>query len=218
MLPQLEKLKFKPRFAGMVGWSLNTDYAADLYGDSKHNSGAFARELKECIYNNVCAPIEKKIDGPVISGVLPLWGKTSSYNISGKQINTTPIDISMPKDQEYCDKKPQLCKYNVIVLSYVNYTGSKGFYLTFNQENGSSEKIYTPEQLKAFVDYMKSEGKHVIVDVGGKFSYINWKSIDLDGLVKIVQEYGFDGVNFNLTESDIPKNEEVSKIAARKDS
>lgn len=34
ILPQLEKLKFKPRFADVAGWSLNTDYAADLYGDS----------------------------------------------------------------------------------------------------------------------------------------------------------------------------------------
>lgn len=216
MLPQLEKLKFKPRFAGMAGWSLNTDYAADLYGDSKHNPGAFARELKECVYNNDCAAVEKKIDGPVISGLLPLWGKTSSYNISGKQINTTPIDISMPDDQEYCDKNPQICKYNIIVFGYVNYTGSRGFYLTFNQENGSSDKVYTPEQLKTFIDYMKSKGKHVIVDVGGKFSYINWNNVDLEGLVKLIQEYGFDGVNFHLTESDIPKNEEVSKVAAQK--
>ncbi|MDE4990391.1 hypothetical protein NAH39_09910, partial [Francisella tularensis subsp. holarctica] len=30
LLPQLVMLKFKPRFAGVAGWSLNTDYAADL--------------------------------------------------------------------------------------------------------------------------------------------------------------------------------------------
>ncbi|AIT09475.1 chitinase [Candidatus Francisella endociliophora] len=216
MLPQLEKLKFKPRFAGMAGWSLNTDYAADLYGDSKHNSGAFARELSNCIYKNVCASIEKKIEGPVVAGLLPLWGKSSSYNISGQQINTDPVDISMPKDKEYCDKNPQVCKYNIIIVGYINYTGSKGFYLTFNEENGSSEKIYTPEQLKQFINYMKSKGKHVLVDVGGKFSHINWTTIDLSGLVKIVEDYGFDGVNFHLTDSDIPKNEEVSKIAAQK--
>lgn len=216
MLPQLEKLKFKPRFAGVVGWSLNTDYAADLYGDSKHNAGAFAKELSDCIYKNICAPIEKKIDGPVVAGVLPLWGRSSSYNISGQQINTESVDISMPTDKEYCDKNPEVCKYNVIVTAYLSYNSSKGFQLSFNKENGSSDKVYTPEQLKKFIDYMKSKGKHVLVSVGGKFSHIDWKNIDLDNLTKIVQDYGFDGIDFDLTDSDIPKDEKASAEAAKK--
>ncbi|XSZ47360.1 hypothetical protein ACP8HZ_00715 [Francisella noatunensis] len=35
---------------------------------------------------------------------MPLWGKSSSCNISGRQINTTPVDISMQGNKEYCDK------------------------------------------------------------------------------------------------------------------
>ncbi|MDE5018627.1 hypothetical protein NAI67_10700, partial [Francisella tularensis subsp. holarctica] len=78
LLPQLEKLKFKPRFAGVAGWSLNTDYAADLYGDSSHNDGAFAKGLSACIYKNTCTEIDNHIHGPVVAGILPLWGKSSA--------------------------------------------------------------------------------------------------------------------------------------------
>lgn len=216
MLPQLEKLKFKPRFAGMGGWSLNTDYAADLYGDPKHRPGAFAKELKSCIYNNICAPTDKKIQGPVIAGFLTLWGKNGSYNISGQQVNTEPVNISMPKDKEYCDQDPEVCKYNVIIAAYLTYVSSKGFTLSFNDENGSSKKIYTPAELKIFIDYMKSKGKHVLVSVGGKFSHIDWRTVNLNDMVQIVQSYGFDGVNFDLTDSDIPKDKDVSRIAAKK--
>ncbi|MDE4996745.1 hypothetical protein NAH08_11300, partial [Francisella tularensis subsp. holarctica] len=59
LLTQLEKLKFKPRFAGVAGWSLNTDNAADLYGDSSLNAGAFAKVLSACIYKNTCTEIDK---------------------------------------------------------------------------------------------------------------------------------------------------------------
>ncbi|MDE4998783.1 hypothetical protein NAI79_10550, partial [Francisella tularensis subsp. holarctica] len=60
LLPQLEKLKFKPRCAGVAGWSLNTDYAADLYGDSSHNAGSFAKGLSACIYKNTCTEIDNQ--------------------------------------------------------------------------------------------------------------------------------------------------------------
>ena len=216
ILPQLEKLKFKPRFVGIAGWSLNTDYAADLYGDSSHNAGAFAKGLSECIYKNACVEIDNKIQGPVVAGVLPLWGKSSSYNISGQQINTTPISISMPKDKEYCDYNPNVCKYNVIIAAYLTYTNSKGFELSFNEENGSSKKIYSPKELKAFIAYMNSKGKHTIISIGGKYSHVDWDTINLSDLIKIVQEFGFNGINFDLSSSDIPKNEKTVKVAADK--
>ncbi len=216
ILPQLEKLKFKPRFAGVAGWSLNTDYAADLYGDSSHNAGAFAKGFSECIYKNTCVEIDNKIEGPVVAGVLPLWGKSSSYNISGQQINTTPISISMPKDKEYCDYNPNVCKYNVIIAAYLTYTNSKGFELSFNEENGSSKKIYSTKELKALIAYMNSKGKHTIISIGGKYSHVDWETINLSDLIKIVQEFGFNGINFDLSSSDIPKNEKTVKVAADK--
>ncbi|MBK2357060.1 glycosyl hydrolase family 18 protein [Francisella hispaniensis] len=216
MLPQFEKLKFKPRFAGIAGWSLNTDYAADLYGDSSHNPGAFAKGLSACIYKNTCADIDNQIHGPVIAGVLPLWGKSSSYNISGQQINTTPISISMPKDKEYCDYNPNMCNYNVIIAAYLTYTNSKGFELSFNEENGGSKKVYSQKELKAFIAYMNSKGKHTIISIGGRYSHIDWETINFDDLIKIVQEFGFNGINFDLSSSDIPNNEKIVKVAADK--
>lgn len=122
----------------------------------------------------------------------------------------------MPKDKEYCDYNPNVCKYNVIIAAYLTYTSSKGFELSFNEENGSSKKIYSPEELKAFITYMNSKGKHTIVSIGGKYSHINWETINFSDLVKIVQEYGFNGINFDLSSSDMPKNDKVAKIAADK--
>ena len=216
MLPQLEKIKHKPRFAGIVGWSLNTDYAADLYGDTKHQPGTFAKELRECIYNNICATQSYEINGAVVAGFLPLWGKSSSFNVSGQHINTTPIKIAMPKDKEYCDANPDVCKHDVIIVGNVTYTDSEGFKVSFRQENGSANRLYTPEQFKEFVTYMKSKGKHILVSVGGKLSHIEWKSVDLNKLKDILKEYGFNGINFDLGDSDIPTNKKNVAIAAQK--
>ena len=219
MLPELEKIKHKPRFAGIVGWSLNTDYAADLYGDTRHQPGAFAKGLRECIYNNICAPTSGRIEGAVVAGFLPLWGKSSSYksyDVSGQQINTTPINIAMPREKEYCDANSDICKHNVLVVGNVTYTDSEGFKFSFNQQNGSSDKLYTPKQFKDFVSYMKSKGKHILITVGGKRSYIQWKSVDLNKLKKIVEEYGFNGINFDLSDSDIPKDKKNIDIASQK--
>ena len=191
---------------------MNTDYATDLYGDSSHNAGAFAKGLSECIYKNTYVEIDNKIEGPVVARVLPLWGKSSSYNISGQQINTTPISISMPKDKEYCDYNPNVCKYNIIIAAYL--TNSKGFELSFNEENSSSKKIYSTKELKAFIAYMNSKGKHTIISIGDKYSRVDWETINLSDLIKIVQEFGFNGINFDLSSSDIPKNEKTVKVAA----
>ncbi|AJI52917.1 glycosyl hydrolase family 18 protein [Francisella philomiragia] len=216
MLPEFEKLKFKPRFAGVTGWSLNTDYAADLYGDSSHNSGVFAKNLRKCIYDNFCVQVDSKIKGPVIAGFLPLWGKSSSYNISGRRINTTPVDISMPKNKEYCDQNPDVCKYNVIIAAYVTHTSSKGFELSFNNENGSSNKLYDTKELKEFINYMGLKGKHVLISFGGKSSHIDWQTVNFDSLISIVKEFGFNGINFDLPKTAIPKNEKQAQTAALK--
>ncbi|QIV96841.1 chitinase [Allofrancisella inopinata] len=218
MLPQLEKIKLKPRFSGVVGWTLNADYVADSYDDDDHKAGSFALGLRDCIYKNICDPRVKMIKGPVVAGFLPLWGKNSTYNISGRQLNSSPVSIKMTEDKEYCDKNPEICKYNVLIVTYLNYTSSTGFKLTFSQENSSNTKeiIYSPQELKKFVDYMKQKGKHIIVSIGGKFSYIEWQEFDFDGLENVVGDYGFDGVNFDLSPSDLPQNKQMTQQAAKK--
>ncbi|KEI35143.1 chitinase [Francisella sp. W12-1067] len=216
MLPQLEKIKLKPRFSGIVGWTLNADYTSGLYDDADHKAGSFALGLRNCIYKNICDPRVKIIKGPVVAGFLPLWGKNSTYNISGRQLNSSPISIKMPEDKEYCDENPQVCKYNVFIVAYLTYSSSGGFKFTFNQENGDSKEIYSPQDLKEFIGYMKQKGKHVIVSIGGKFSYIEWQEFDFDELEKIVGDYGFDGVNFDLSPSDLPQNKQMTQQAAKK--
>ncbi|MDE5037730.1 hypothetical protein, partial [Francisella tularensis] len=75
---------------------------------------------------------------------------------------------------------------------------------------------YSPEELKALITYMNSKGKHNIVSICGKYSHINWETINFSDIVKIVQEYGFNGINFDLSSSVMPKNDKVAKIAADK--
>ncbi|ASG68805.1 hypothetical protein fh0823_19180 [Francisella halioticida] len=59
--------------------------------------GTFAKDLRDCIYKNICNSMQNKIQGSVVAGFLPLWGKNSSYNIFGKQVTSKPIDIQIPK-------------------------------------------------------------------------------------------------------------------------
>ncbi|AEI34945.1 glycosyl hydrolase family 18 protein [Francisella salina] len=216
MLPEFEKLKFKPRFAGVAGWSLNTDYAADLYGDSYSNPGAFARYLKACIYDNICAQIYNTKKSPVIAGFLPLWG-SNNFNALNESMDTTPVDIKMPKNEEYCDQNPEVCKYNLIIVAAVTYTKNGDFKILFKNRNDSSiDKIYSPSELKDFISYMKSKGKHILVSFEDDNSSINWQTVNLDNLVKTINEYGFNGINFDLSDKAIPKNEKDAQIIASK--
>ncbi|QIW10890.1 chitinase [Francisella sp. LA112445] len=196
IFPQLNKLISESKFVGV--------------------SGVFAEKLNVCVYKNKCSLTQSEIEGLVVAGFLPIWGKSSSYNIFGHQVTTEPIDISIPNTQDYCDKHPDVCKYNVIIAAYLTYSNSGGFKLAFSQGDRASEKVYTPGQLKAFIAYMKSKNKRVLVSYGGLSSHIDWNSINFDGLKSLIQSYGFDGVNFDLIGTEIPNSNKSAKIAASK--
>ncbi|AJI57197.1 hypothetical protein LA02_1256 [Francisella philomiragia] len=216
MLPEFEKLKFKPRFAGVAGWSLNTDYAADMYGDSSHNPGSFAKNLKACIYNNTCSSVDREIKSPIIGGFLPLWGN-NSFNIPSKLLETTTLDIKMPKTEEYCDQNPEICKYNLIIAAGVTYLEDGNFKILLNNQNSNTpDRIYNFEELKDFINYMKSKGKHILVSFEDSGSYIDWQTININRLVKVVREYSFDGINFNFSEKFMPKNEKDVQVMSSK--
>jgi chitinase len=216
MLPQLDQLKHKPRFAGIIGWSLNTDYASDLYGDKNHTAGSFAKSLKACIYDNTCIK-EHKPEGPIVAGYLSLAGSSLLHSSSGHTITSTPIDIKLPKDKEYCDVYPNVCKYNVIIAAYLTLSEGDGFRPAFgDQKNSDSKKAYSPDELKKFVKYMKSKGKHVIVSINDKSTSWNWYNINLNTIAKIVNKYGFNGINIDLADADLPKTDKLTKYAADK--
>ncbi|API86363.1 hypothetical protein [Francisella uliginis] len=175
------------------------------------------KNFKNCLYKDTCiVPRHNKIEGPVIAGFLPLWGKSISYNISWHQISTEPIDIKVSKDKEYCNQHHMICKYNVIIAVYLTYTKDRGFELSFRQRNSSSKKIYNRRELKNFINYMRSKGKYVLVSTGGEKSHIDWTTVDLNDLKKIIEDYGFDGLNFDLTETEIPKEKRLSTLATKK--
>jgi hypothetical protein len=54
MILELKKINTDSQYGGVMGWSLNVDYAAADYGDASHISGTYAYGLKNCIVNNQC--------------------------------------------------------------------------------------------------------------------------------------------------------------------
>ncbi|XSZ47361.1 hypothetical protein ACP8HZ_00720 [Francisella noatunensis] len=50
--------------------------------------------------------------------------------------------------------------------------------MSFNDENGSSNKLYDPDELKNYWIY-EVKGKHVLITFGGKSSHIDWQTVNL---------------------------------------
>ncbi|AJI54795.1 glycosyl hydrolases 18 family protein [Francisella philomiragia] len=216
MLIELEKLKYKPRFAGVLGWSLNTDYAANMHGGKSSDGGVFARSLNSCIYDNECVEVGADIpQGDVIAGFLPLWGVNTLHGSKDSQAKTTPINISLPTSKEYCDEYTDVCKYNVIIMAFLSYSESKGFYLTLQRGDNSNE-IYTLDNIKKFVAYMHSKGKKMLISVGESQANIDWTNIDTTKAAELIKDYGFDGVDLNISATEVPENKEQIKTVAAK--
>ncbi|WP_119328572.1 glycoside hydrolase family 18 protein [Cysteiniphilum halobium] len=54
MLNQLKKINMDPQYGGVMGWSLNVDYAPSDFSDPNHIPGSYAYGLKNCVLNNQC--------------------------------------------------------------------------------------------------------------------------------------------------------------------
>jgi chitinase len=187
MREQFNELKYKPRFAGVMGVSLNMDYAANMYGDNEHRSGSFAKSLRTCIYSSKCVARSHKRSGPIIAGTLFL--EATTVKIGTDNISLGMLDISMPKNEEFCDKYPSVCKYNIIVLRGLKYNKHGVF---------SLPKVYSESDLKEFIEYMQDKDKAVVLSLGDGIASKDWENIDFDGVESIVKKYGFDGMDIDL--------------------
>lgn len=62
----------------------------------------------------------------------------------------------MPKNKEYCDQYPEICKYNMLIIGDIIYREDKDkFDLSFKNTKGIETQ---PRRTKTFINYMKQKG------------------------------------------------------------
>ncbi|XSZ47500.1 hypothetical protein ACP8HZ_02595 [Francisella noatunensis] len=80
----------------------------------------------------------------------------------------------MPKNKEYCDQYPEICKYNMLIIGDIIYREDKDtFDLSFKNTKGNRK--HNQEELKTFINYMKQKGKYILINIKADNSKINWK-------------------------------------------
>ena len=130
-----------------------------------------------------------------------IWGNNTSYNIGGKQITSTPIDL---------DKIDS--SYNCLIVAFIITDSNGDYYLAYNLDNPSSGVgTYTEAQVKQFIANAKAQGRKVIVSVGGEQFHLDLKSESqiasfVTQIQRIVDEYDFDGLDLDLESGSFSSN------------
>ncbi|GMN89274.1 glycosyl hydrolase family 18 protein [Francisella sciaenopsi] len=216
LLPEIHKFKYRVRFSGMVGNSLNLDYSPDSYGLHDHKEGGFAKQLKNCIYNNQCKKSKNTPHAPVVGGVLSfLDSDVYENNSSSAQKSNTSLSMLIPEYSDYCEKNPDICVYNMVFISYFKDLNKEGFVFDFNNNSDKNYVLADKKNIKRFIAYMNHHGKRVILSMGDEHSRIDWSELDTDKLARFIEYYGFDGINFDL-DKNTPKNQNDIQEAATK--
>ncbi|MBY7735092.1 glycosyl hydrolase family 18 protein, partial [Francisella philomiragia] len=170
---------------------------------------------------NINVTITENVNNDIIAATyFSTWGGNTSYNVGGKQIVTNPIDINIPNSGDYCAEHNGFCKYNVVIMAFIvtDSSGNMKLSLTDPGSTSQTEGVYTEKQVKDFVNYMKSQGKHVLVSLGGQYFHMDWDNFNGNGkeqIIDIINEYGFDGLDIDLEGSAIPTNAEQLQNAAQ---
>ncbi|MCF7889422.1 MAG: cadherin-like domain-containing protein, partial [Victivallales bacterium] len=126
-----------------------------------------------------------------------IWGGNTSYNVDGKQIKSKPVEM---------DKIDP--SYNVIITAFIVTDTDGNYTLAFKDPGSTAPSTYTPEQVKSFIEKTKAQGRKVIVSLGGQFFDMKMSSNeDVDFFVsqaeKIIDEYGFEGIDLDLEHNSL---------------
>jgi chitinase len=95
-------------------------------------------------------------------------------------------------------------EYDLVAVAFGEATGTPGE-VTFGVDPGLSSALggYSDDDLKADIDALHSQGKHVVISVGGQNGQINVGDSTAaanfaNSIHGLMQEYGFDGVDIDL--------------------
>lgn len=103
-------------------------------------------------------------------------------------------------------------KYNVVVYSFIETKNKDGYtpVLTVNDKapNYQTNGAYDKSKLKADIKKLQDDGVPVLVSIGGQNGHVELnttaeKKIFVDGVIAILNEYGFDGLDIDFEGSSM---------------
>lgn len=139
------------------------------------------------------APTVSKVNATYWS----LWGNNTSYSLPGDAQGSHP---SVAVDAPNIDMS-----YNLIIASFI-VTDSKGNYVLATSDPGSQTPqapYYSDAQIIDMVNKVKAQKRKVIISLGGQFFHLTMKTEQdkvnfVNQVEKIVDKYGFEGIDLDL--------------------
>ena len=100
--------------------------------------------------------------------------------------------------------------YNVIMYSFIETIGQNGYspQLTVNSNRYLTDGVYNSQLIKDDINSLRDQGIPVIVSIGGQNGHVELateaeKDEFVEGLIEIVDEFGFDGIDLDFEGSSM---------------
>ena len=96
-------------------------------------------------------------------------------------------------------------KFNVVMYSFIETVGQNGYtpQLTVNSNRYLTAGVFDKQLLKDDIQVLRDQGIPVIVSIGGQNGHVELNTVAekdefVQGLIDIVDEYGFDGIDLDF--------------------